>query len=116
MTARDAKAYPLVRRERRADGHTDGPDRRGTRRVTLDGKYWASFNINSRNYRQVPKKTHVWFDDLSRLLVECVELARRDRRGLARQCFLSLFEVMQRAYSNGDVVFADEYGNWMLSM
>jgi hypothetical protein len=85
------------------------------RRKSADGVYYAPFSINSRNFRHVPPESEKWFSQASELLRSTAQLAD-DAPDAAYRCFYAMFEAINYAYSSGEVIFADEYGNWMLSV
>ncbi|MEM9215531.1 MAG: hypothetical protein AAGD25_14445 [Cyanobacteria bacterium P01_F01_bin.150] len=82
---------------------------------SLDEKYYAPFNVNSKNFSHIPAKTSQWFRKLNDLLSRSTEVVNRDENTLATQCFSKLYELILKI-DNGDegIVFADELGSWMI--
>lgn len=82
---------------------------------SLRGDYYAPFDINSKNFMDVPEKTAMWFEKLAELLMESTQLTKQGNHVNAMQCFEILFECLTEMESgNHEVVFADKYGIWML--
>ena len=87
---------------------------RGFRRESLAGAYYASFNMNSKNYMDIPPETEAWFDRLSELLASSTQLTQQKDHQLATACFGLLFELIGAMESGEEIVFADEIGSWMI--
>ncbi len=81
---------------------------------SLGGRYYASFNINSKNFRDIPEETEEWFSRLSELLRDSVKLSERGEDEAAVECFKLLNELIDRMSDGEEIVFADEYGTWMI--
>ena len=82
---------------------------------SLQGDYYAPFDINSKNCMDVPEETEMWFEKLAELLLECTQLSTQNDHAMAIECFNKLFTLIDRMESGDDeIVFADEYGMWML--
>ncbi len=79
-----------------------------------DGAYYAPFDINSKNFMHIPNETDEWFSELSYYLDETSKLVEKKEYGIANKCFEKLYESIEEM-ENGEVVFADEYGTWMIS-
>lgn len=77
------------------------------------GEYYASFDINSKNYRHIPDETDEWFSEVSYYLDEAINLVEKGEYKIANQCFERLYAVIKEM-EDGEVVFADEYGTWMI--
>lgn len=84
-------------------------------RDSLAGKYYAPFDINSKNYMHVPEETHAWFERMGDLLAASVRLSQQGDHVQAVACFRILYELVAAMESGNDnIVFADEYGDWMI--
>jgi hypothetical protein len=83
-------------------------------RESLAGAYYAPFDMNSKNYMFIPPETEAWFDRLGELLATSVQLTRQKDHRLATACFGVLFELIDVMESGEEIVFADEYGSWMI--
>lgn len=72
--------------------HVDGPSLleqvRQFQRDSLSGKYYASFDINSKNFTHVPEETRAWFDRLGDLLTGSARLSQQDdhTHAIVRSC------------------------------
>ena len=80
---------------------------------SLNGVYYAPFDINSKNFMDVPEETDVWFEKLAEFLTESLHLSMQGNHAHAIQCFGILFELINKLGSE-EIVFADEAGMWML--
>ena len=80
---------------------------------SVNGDYYAPFDINSKNFMDIPNETDEWFSEVSYYLDETTNLVEKGEYKMANQCFEKLFDTIEEM-SNGLVVFADEYGTWML--
>jgi hypothetical protein len=81
---------------------------------SLSGLYYAPFNVNSKNFSDIPEETQEWFDTLGDLLKESTQLAKQGEHGAAVESFYILYELIERMASGEDIVFADECGTWMI--
>lgn len=81
---------------------------------SVTGAYYASFDINSKNYMHIPNETDEWFSELSYYLDETSKLVEKKEFKIVNQCFEKLYDSIEEM-ENGEVVFADEYGTWMIS-
>lgn len=83
------------------------------KRRSLAGEYYAPFEINSKNFIYVPPETDMWFSELGRWVDVACKAALAGNLLLAKPildgCMFLLDEM-----SNDRIVFADEYGEWML--
>jgi hypothetical protein len=83
-------------------------------RESLAGKYYALFNMNSKNYRHIPQETENWFERLANLLQASAQLTNQKEHAQAVACFKILYGLID-AIENGDaIVFAEELGSWMI--
>jgi len=83
-------------------------------RDSLAGKYYASFDMNSKNFTHIPEETDEWFEALSDLLENSARLSKQGEHSLAVQCFMPLYELIEAVDSGCEIVFADELGSWMI--
>lgn len=85
------------------------------REKSLRGDYWAPFNVNSKNFMDVPVETTEWFDRLADLFTAAMKLVEGQEYFVAVEAFAGLFEVLDLIDDGGEgIVFADELGSWML--
>jgi len=82
---------------------------------SIDGYYYAPFEINSKNYSDIPEETDAWFDEISDYLEDSSKLTDQGDHELAVQCFKLLNELMDKMLDGEEIIFADEYGTWMIS-
>lgn len=81
---------------------------------SIRGDYYASFAINSKNFMHVPAETDEWFSEVGYYLDEAAKLVDKKAFAVANQCFEKLYAIIDEM-EEGDVVFADEYGTWMIA-
>lgn len=81
---------------------------------SLKGIYYSPFNINSKNFMDVPEETDLWFEKLAELLTESKRLSTQGDHVNAVKCFGVLFKLINKMESEDEIVFADELGRWML--
>lgn len=81
---------------------------------SLEGQYYAPFNINSKNYMNVPAETEEWCDRIADLLKQSVQLTNQGDHKWAVRCFDLLFDLIEKMESGEEIVFADEMGSWMI--
>jgi len=79
---------------------------------SLRGVYYAPFDINSKNFMNVPEETDIWFETLGDFLTESSRLSEQGDHTNAVKCFGILFELIDKM--DDEIVFADELGIWML--
>jgi hypothetical protein len=84
------------------------------RQDSLNRKYYAPFNMNSRNYRQIPEKTSAWFSQLGQFLTSSIALTDQGDHASAAACFGLLFELILAMENGKEIVFAEEVGSWMI--
>jgi hypothetical protein len=97
------------------DGNTVLENIQTFQKKSLQGDYYAPFDINSKNCMDIPEETEMWFEKLAELLLECTRLSAQGDHTIAVECFNKLFELMDQMESgNDEIIFADEYGMWML--
>lgn len=81
---------------------------------SLKGAYYAPFAINSHNFSDIPEETEEWFERLGELLEDSSKLARQGDHAKAVQCFRLLYELIEGMERGKEIIFADEYGSWMI--
>lgn len=84
------------------------------KKESLRGDYYAPFDINSKNYMYIPEETELWFEKLAELLLESSRLTELGQHDYAIRCFTILFDCINEMESGKEIIFADEYGIWML--
>ncbi len=82
---------------------------------SIKGDYYAPFNINSKNYRYIPNETDEWFTELSFYLDETSKLVKKKEYKIANDCFERLYDLISKMEDGEEIIFADEYGTWMIS-
>lgn len=82
---------------------------------SISGHYYAPFDINSKNFSQIPEETEAWFEELSDYLEDSSKLADQGDHQIAVQCFRLLHELIEKLEDGDEIVFADEYGTWMIT-
>lgn len=82
------------------------------RQDSLAGKYYAPFEMNSKNYNYVPPQTEAWFDELSTWLGRACELAEEGEKKAALEGLSVLIELIETI--DEEIVFAHEAGEWMI--
>ena len=81
---------------------------------SFGGVYYAPFNINSKNFSYIPEETEEWFDRTGELLEASSKLTEQGEHSKAVECFNLLYELIGAMESGEEIVFADEYGSWMI--
>jgi hypothetical protein len=81
---------------------------------SLEGVYYAPFNINSKNFSHIPKETKKWFKKLGDLLYSSTQLTKQKEHLSAVESFKILYELIDKMESGEDIIFGDEYGSWMI--
>lgn len=84
------------------------------RRESLAGRYWAPFNMNSKNFMHVPEETKEWFERLGDFLEASGQLTVQGDHEHAVACFGVLYELIEAMESGDEIVFAEELGSWMI--
>ncbi len=82
---------------------------------SLAGHYYAPFDINSKNFSDIPEETDAWFDEIGDYLEDCSKLTDQGDHEIAVQCFKILHELIDKMEDGDEIVFADEYGTWMIT-
>ena len=76
--------------------------------------YYAPFDINSKNFSHIPEETTEWFETLNDLLLGSTRLSQSGDHITAVDCFSILYELIGKMEYCEEIVFADEYGSWMI--
>ncbi|MFB6374120.1 MAG: hypothetical protein ABEN55_13640, partial [Bradymonadaceae bacterium] len=79
-----------------------------------EGSYYESFAVNSKNFRRIPDATREWFEIMGRLFRIVVAAAEEDADETSFERFRRVLTFFYDAMSSGDVVFADDLGEWLL--
>ena len=82
---------------------------------SISGHYYAPFDINSKNFSQIPEETDAWFEELSDYLEDSAKLADQGDHETAVQCFKLLHELIDKMEDGDEIVFAHEFGTWMIT-
>lgn len=81
---------------------------------SLCGEFFAPFDINSKNFTHIPAETREWFDRLADFLKTATCLTSKGDYANAVAAFEILYELIDAMESGDEIVFADEYGSWMI--
>jgi hypothetical protein len=109
------QAQPLKRRKSVIDPKRLLQEAAAFRRDSLAKKYYAPFNMDSKNYSHVPAQTVQWCDRFARLVKSASALTAAGEHTAAARCFGALFELLLMMSSgDGEIVFAHEMGSWMI--
>jgi len=79
---------------------------------SYSGKYYAPFDMNSKNYSNIPEETELWFELLADYLMKSVKLNEMAEHGIAVQCFKKLYKLYDDM--DEEIVFAHELDGCML--
>ncbi len=82
---------------------------------SISGFYYEPFDINSKNFSDIPEETEEWFDEIGDLLDDSARLTDQGDHHFAVQCFKRLYELIDKMEDGEEIVFADEYGAWMIT-
>ncbi|WP_028580186.1 hypothetical protein [Desulfogranum japonicum] len=82
---------------------------------SVGGYYYAPFDINSKNFSDIPEETDAWFDEISDYLEDSSKLTDQRDHDVAVQCFKLLHKLIDKMEDGEEIVFADEYGTWMIT-
>ena len=83
-------------------------------RQSFAGHYYAPFNINSKNFSDIPQETEEWFEEIGDLLQSAMQLTAQGDHGQATVCFRELYVLVDKMEDGEEIVFADELGSWMI--
>ena len=81
---------------------------------SMAGYYYAPFDINSKNFSDIPEETDAWFDEISDYLEDSSRLTDQSDHEMAVKCFKLLHELIDKMEDGEEIIFADEYGTWMI--
>ena len=86
--------------------------------TSLDGKYYESFFVNSKNFTQQSAGTSAWIAEFRRLLDRCVINAKMCNPAEIRQALDVLFGLLEHIDKCLDdvIFFADEGGSWQVGV
>jgi len=84
------------------------------REDSINGKYYAPFEINSKNFMYKPPETEEWFDRLADFFRSATLLVEKSQYSTAVAAFELIYELIEIMESGDEIVFADEYGSWMI--
>ena len=82
---------------------------------SMAGYYYAPFDINSKNFSDIPEETDAWFDEISDYLEDSSRITDQGEHEMAVQCFKLLHELIDKMEDGDEIVFADECGTWMIT-
>jgi len=82
--------------------------------ASLAGSYYAPFNVNSKNYRDIPPKTAEWLNCMGDLLKSCCQLTAQGNHAHAISCLDLLFELIVSLDRGDEIIYAEERGSWMI--
>jgi hypothetical protein len=83
-------------------------------RESLSGSYYTPFNINSKNFMDVPEETEQWFEQIGDFLKASMQLTLQSNHLHAMFCFRELYSLIDKLESGDEIVFGDEIGSWMI--
>lgn len=83
-------------------------------KLSIDGHYYAPFDINSKNFMDIPEETDEWCNKTTLFFEETSRLTTLKKHKTAIKCFNMLFDLMDRVDSGDEIFFADEAGTWMV--
>jgi len=81
---------------------------------SLKGVYYAPFDINSKNYMNIPEETEEWFEKLGDFLEAVTKVSMKGNHTVAVECFKILHKLIDEMLDGDEIIFADEYGTWMI--
>jgi hypothetical protein len=119
----DAKLVRLVRqyidiKALRPDGAKKGDvfaEVVGFEKASRGGKYFESFNVNSKNYREVSNGTRAWIAECRRLLERLVAGAPKGNPSKVVGGFETMFGLLRELDRGTEMIFvADEGGSWLV--
>ena len=82
------------------------------------GKYYVSFNVNSKNYMEASTGTRAFIAECRRQLDRCVAQAGKGEAAETREAFDVIFALLRHVDEGNDdiVFFADEGGSWQVGV
>ncbi len=84
------------------------------RNNSLARKYYAPFNVNSKNYMNIPEETDDWCDQFARFVAKASKLTVAGNHEQAVRCFDLLYELIEAVDWGKEIIFAEEAGSWMI--
>ena len=81
---------------------------------SIVGMYYAPFNMNSKNFSHIPEETEEWFEKLGDLLQASTQLTKQKDHKSAVESFEILYELIEKMECGEEIIFAEEYGSWMI--
>ncbi len=86
-------------------------------RASLEGEYYESFNVSSKNFLETSTGTRAWMAECRRLLGRCTE-AKKVPRAEVRDALERIFGLLRHIDEGHDdiVFFADEGGSWQVGV
>jgi hypothetical protein len=84
------------------------------REDSINGKYYAPFEINSKNFMYKPPETEEWFDRIADFFRSATLLVEHGQYSTAVAVFELIYELIDILESGDEIVFADECGSWMI--
>ena len=85
---------------------------------SMNGQYYESFAVNSRNFMEKSEGTEAFIAELNRLLAKCIRAAADAPRSPVREAFELLFALLRHIDQGHDdvIFFADEGGSWQVGV
>lgn len=83
-------------------------------RQSYSGYYYEPFEINSKNFMDVPEETEEWFEKMGDFLKASMQLTSQGEHKDAVNCFRKLFVLIGKMEEGDEIVFGDEIGSWMI--
>lgn len=82
------------------------------------GKYYESFNVNSKNFMDKSKRTRAFVADCNRLLDRCVAQASKGDPSEIRRAIETILGLLRYIdeYHDDVIFFADEAGSWQVGV
>src|SRR5438270_11321089 len=65
------------------------------RRDSLARRYYAPFDMNSKNFRHIPGRTREWCSLFARFVADASTLTARGEHAQAVACFAMLYELLE---------------------
>lgn len=86
-------------------------------RASLEGEYYESFNVSSKNFLETSTGTRAWIAECCRLLGRCIE-AKKVPPAEVRDALERIFGLLRHIDEGHDdvVFFADEGGSWQVGV
>ncbi|MGB3671822.1 MAG: hypothetical protein WA984_17050 [Phormidesmis sp.] len=81
---------------------------------SIAGIYYAPFAMNSKNFSHIPEETEEWFEKLGDLLQASTQVAKQKEHKSAVESFEILYQLIEKMECGEEIIFADEYGSWMI--